>query len=266
MEIRKVLPSVIFIFAILILWELLCQFFSIASYILPNPISIVKDLFGEFTDLMKHTGITLLEAILGFVIANLIAIILAIIIVYIPYSDKAILPFAIGLKTTPIVALAPLLLIWFGNGITPKVAAAGLICFFPCLVNAIKGLKDLNEGEADLFSVYGATKTKTLFKLRLFRAAPYIFSAFKISSSLAIVGAIIGEFVGANNGIGYLILISSYHLESVRMFSSLITSAIAGIIFYLLITIIENKVVFWLKKTTDENKLESKYVSILTTK
>lgn len=167
------------------------------------------------------------------------------------------MPFAIALKTTPIVAMAPLLLLWFGTGLAPKVAASALICFFPVLVNSLKGLNDFKEGEEDVFRVYGASKTQVLLKLRFQRATPYIFSAFKVSSSLAIVGAIVGEFVGANEGIGYIILVSSYHLETVNMFAALFMSAIAGVVLFLIISYIDRKVVFWMVNPLNDYRLES---------
>jgi NitT/TauT family transport system permease protein len=177
--------------------------------------------------------------------------------VYVRNLDKAVMPFAIALKTTPIVAMAPLLLLWLGNGIAPKVAAAALICFFPALVNSLRGFHALAEGEEDLFRVYGASKTQMLMKLRFRRAAPFIFSALKVSSSLAIVGAIVGEFVGANQGIGYVILVASYHLETVRMFAALAMAAVAGVIFYILLSYLDSKFVFWAVSPSEEIKINS---------
>jgi NitT/TauT family transport system permease protein len=257
MKANKILPPLLLAVVALAIWQLSVDIFVIPQYLLPSPINIIVDLSENFISLLHHSGVTLLEAVIGFILANVVAILLSICMVYVPNSDKAIMPFAIALKTTPIVALAPLLLLWLGTGLAPKIAAAALICFFPALVNSIKGFNALQDGEEDLFRVYGASKTQILFKLRFRRAGPYIFSALKVSSSLAIVGAIVGEFVGANEGIGYVILISSYHLETVRMFSALTTAAIAGVAFYAIISFIDYKVVFWLPNPTDEIRLES---------
>jgi NitT/TauT family transport system permease protein len=245
MKKRDVIPPILLGIIFIVLWEGICDIFKIKTFLLPKPTLIIKDIYENILVLIKNAGITFIEAFIGFIIANGIAIILSISMIYIRYSEKAIMPFAIALKTTPIVALAPLLLLWLGNGLAPKIASAALICFFPVLVNTIKGFYSLHEGEEDLFFVYGASKTKMLFKLRFQRAAPYVFSALKVSSSLSIVGAIVGEFVGANIGIGYLILVSSYHLETVRMFSALIISATIGVIFYTIISYADRKIVFW---------------------
>lgn len=254
---RTVLPPLLVGIGAILTWELLCRLFNVPEYLLPPPTRIFAQLLKELPSLLSNTSITLLEALLGFVIANVLAICLSISMVYVRNLDKAIMPFAIALKTTPIVAMAPLLLLWFGNGLAPKVAAAALICFFPALVNSLKGFNALADGEEDLFRVYGATKTQTLTKLRVHRAAPYIFSALKVSSSLAIVGAIVGEFVGANKGVGYLILIASYHLETARMFAALTMAAIAGVLFYVVISYFDRKVVFWIPSTVEDMRLDS---------
>ena len=242
---EKVLPPFLLGLALLLIWESACRLFSVPQYLLPTPFQIARAVLIELPSLLSNAGTTLLEALAGFVIANTLAILLSICMVYVRNLDKAFLPFAITLKTTPIVAMAPLLLLWLGTGMAPKIASAALICFFPAMVNSLKGFSALSEGEEDLFRVYGASRTQLLFKLRFQRAAPYIFAALKVSSSLAIVGAIVGEFVGANRGIGYLILVSSYHLETVRMFAALVMSALAGIILYVVISYLDRKLVFW---------------------
>ncbi|HZX20694.1 MAG TPA: ABC transporter permease [archaeon] len=160
--------------------------------------------------------------------------------------EQGFYPYAIALKTTPIIAIAPLLILWLGSGIESKIASSAIICFFPILVNTVNGLKSADEETLNLLKSYSASKWQIFTKIRLPLAAPYIFSALKISTGLAVVGAIVGEFVGSNQGIGYLILVSSYHLETAKMFAAIFLSAFIGITFFYLITWIEKKVVFWL--------------------
>jgi NitT/TauT family transport system permease protein len=257
MKFKKFLPPLILGVLVLLTWEISCRQFNIQEFLLPTPLHIFSEIKDNFLSLSFHTGITLYEALIGFLIANVSAILFAILMVYFKNLDNAIMPFAIALKTTPIVAMAPLLLLWFGNGVSPKIAAAVLICFFPALVNSIKGFNALDEGEEDLFNVYGASNTQILFKLRIQRAAPYIFSALRISSSLAIVGAIVGEFVGADQGIGYIIMVASYHMETVKMFAALVMTAIAGVIFYGVISYYDKKYVFWMPSPSETIRLES---------
>jgi NitT/TauT family transport system permease protein len=154
-------------------------------------------------------------------------------------------PIAIALKTTPIVAVAPLLVIWLGTGWTSKIAAAVLISFFPVLVNAAKGLKAADAEYRELFQTMGSSRAQEFRKLRLPYCLPYLFSALKISSSLAVVGAIVGEFVGATQGLGYLIIVSSSHLETPTVFAAIVAAAAAGITMFYLIGWIERSVVFW---------------------
>ena len=149
--------------------------------------------------------------------------------------EEGLFPIAIAVKTTPIVAIAPLLVIWLGTGWWSKIVAAILICFFPVLVNTVKGLKAADLEYRELFETLGASRAQEFRKLRVPYCLPYLFSALKISSSLAIVGAIVGEFVGATQGLGYLIMISSAHLETATLFAAISAAALAGIAMFYVI-------------------------------
>lgn len=244
-----VIPLIVFI-AVCSIWEFLIKLLKVPIYILPPPSAIVEDIIAQNISLLKHTGVTMLEAILGFVAANSIAFIVAVLFAHSRIMEKGFYPYAIALKTTPIIALAPLLVLWFGTGMLSKVVASGLICFFPMLVNTLKGLKTVDAEALDLFESLSASKWQVFHLLRLPNSLPYLFSALKISTTLSVVGAIVGEFVGANSGLGYLILVSSYHLETPTMFSAIIASALCGVAFFGLITWIERKFLIW-QKTED---------------
>lgn len=226
-------------------WEFLVRAFSIPQYLLPAPSAIAVDFVSSVNSLLFHAGGTLWEAFLGFLLANALGILVAIAFAHSKTLEKGLYPFAIALKTTPIIAMAPLLILWFGNGIASKVAAAALIAFFPAIVNTTRGLKNVDSEALDLFRSLSANKWQIFSKLRFPTALPYIFSALKISTSLAVVGAIVGEFVGANKGVGFVILVSSYHLEIVKMFSAVIAAALTGIIFFWIVSFIEKRIVFW---------------------
>lgn len=252
-QIKKIIynfSSVIIFFLIIGTWEFLVRFFSLPQYLYPPPSVIFIDIIKNIGNLLFHTGITFMEALLGFLLANTLGILTAIIFTHSKIIEKSLYPFAIALKTTPIVAMAPILILWFGNGYLSKIAAAALISFFPSIVNTIKGLRNIDPESLDLFKSMSANKWQIFFKLRVPTALPYIFSAMKISSSLTIVGAIVGEFVGADKGIGYVILVSSYHLETDKMFGAVVCAALAGIIFFRIISLLEKKFIFW---TTPED-------------
>ena len=242
---KKAITPTLFLLVWLIIWELVVYLFKIPEYILPTPRTILIDIFSDIPSLLPHLWITIKEAVGGLIIASFFGIVIAIIFLYSKNVEKGGYPYIIALKTTPIIVLAPLLILWFGNGILSKIVIVALICFFPIVVNTLKGFKSVNQDFIDLFKSLNSSKSQIFLKLRFPFSMPYIFSALKISSSLAFVGAIVGEFVGANEGIGFVILVASYHLNTVRMFSGIILVALAGIALFSLIDFIEKRVIYW---------------------
>jgi NitT/TauT family transport system permease protein len=232
------------LFGLLILaaWQGLVMVAGIPEYLLPSPVAIVADVDRT---LVVQLGVTFLEAAIGFLIASALAFICAVLFVRFHTLEEGLFPIAIAIKTTPIVAIAPLLVIWLGTGWWSKIVAAILICFFPVLVNTVKGLKAADAEYRELFQTLGASGAQEFRKLRIPYCLPYLFSALKISSSLAIVGAIVGEFVGATQGLGYLIIVSSAHLETATLFAAIAAAALAGITMFYIIGAIEHRVVFW---------------------
>lgn len=233
---------ILFALGIFIIWEVVVQLFSIPTYLLPAPSTVMQEIDGS---LMSHMLVTLYEALVGFILANILGFATAVIFVHSKPIEKGMYPLAIALKTTPLVALAPLLVVWLGTGYESKIVASMLICFFPILVNSVKGLKAIEHEAWELFTTYKGTKWEIFWKLRLPTSLPYVMSALKISSSLAIVGAIVGEFVGANKGLGYVVLTSSYHMDTPIMFSAIFASALCGLVLFWTISLLERKLIFW---------------------
>jgi NitT/TauT family transport system permease protein len=232
------------LFGLLLLaaWQGLVMATGIPEYLLPSPTAILADVDRT---LALQLGVTFLEAAIGFLIASVLAFVCAVLFVRFHTLEEGLFPIAIAIKTTPIVAIAPLLVIWLGTGWWSKIVAAILICFFPVLVNTVKGLKAADAEYRELFQTLGASGAQEFRKLRIPYCLPYLFSALKISSSLAIVGAIVGEFVGATQGLGYLIMVSSAHLETATLFAAIAAAALAGITMFYIIGAIERRVVFW---------------------
>jgi NitT/TauT family transport system permease protein len=228
--------------ALLLVWEVAVRRLHIPAYLLPTPSAAGREVNRE---LLGHAWVTFYEAGLGFVLANVLAFLAAVLFVHCPPVEKTLFPLAIALKTTPLVALAPLLVIWFGSGLWSKVAASVLICFFPVLVNSVKGLKTVEPEARELFAAYGASAWELFWRLRLPASLPYVLAGLKISTSLAVVGAIVGEFVGANEGLGYVILLASYHLETPAMFSAIFCAAAIGLAMFWAVGFAERKIVFW---------------------
>jgi NitT/TauT family transport system permease protein len=240
--IRHALPPLAFGSLFLVAWQAAVMIGHIPEYLLPAPTAIIATFDRS---LALQFAVTFVEALCGFLIASILAFGVASLFVRFHALEQGLFPIAIAVKTTPIVAIAPLLVIWLGTGWWSKIVAAILICFFPVLVNTVKGLKAADLEYRELFETLGASRDQEFRKLRVPYCLPYLFSALKISSSLAVVGAIVGEFVGATKGLGYLIIISSAHLETATLFSAIFAAALAGIVMFYVISFAERRLIFW---------------------
>src|SRR5260221_6811228 len=241
---RTLLVPLGFFLGLVVAWQALVVATGIPEYLVPAPLVIVETLDRS---LLIESAYTAGEAVCGFVIASGLAFAAAIVFVRFRTIEQGLFPFAITLKTTPIVAIAPLLVLWLGTGWWSKVAAATLISFFPVLVNTVKGLKSPESDYQDLFRTMRADQSQIFRKLRVPYCLPYFFSALKISSSLAIVGAIVGEFVGAEHGLGYLIVISSAHLGTPAVFLAIRAAALIRISLVYALEFFEKRIVFWIQ-------------------
>lgn len=228
-------------------WEIFALASNAPEFLFPRPSKIILEIIENFPFLLKHTGVTMSEAAIGFVIANILGFCLAVIFVYSKIAEKGIYPLAVALKTVPTLALAPFLVLMFGIGAASKIAIVAVACFFPILVNAIKGLRTVDEEALDLFKSLSASKWQIFTKLRLPDALPYIFPALKTSAVISILGAIMGEFIGANKGIGYVILTSTQTFNIPIMFAAIVMSSLAGLLFFWLVCLAERKIIFWQK-------------------
>jgi NitT/TauT family transport system permease protein len=238
----RVVAPLAFGFILLVAWQGIVLIASVPEYLLPSPSAIVE---AVDRSLAVQFAVTFAEALAGFLVASALAFAVATLFVRFQTLEDGLFPIAIAVKTTPIVAIAPLLVIWLGTGWWSKIVAAILICFFPVLVNTVKGLKAADVEYRELFETLGASRAQEFRKLRVPFCLPYLFSALKISSSLAVVGAIVGEFVGATKGLGYLIIVSSAHLETPTLFSAIFAAALAGIVMFYAIGWTERRLVFW---------------------
>jgi len=242
---RRALPAVAFIVLVLAVWEGAVKLFHVPEYLLPAPWIVLHRLAGMKGALLVHTSVTALESALGFVLGTVFGILLAVAFVNSRTLEMGIYPYAIALKTVPIVAIAPLLIVWFGNGILPKVIVSAVISFFPVVVNTTKGLRNVDAEAFDLFDSMSASRRQVFFKLRVPSSLPYLFAALRISSTLAVIGAIVGEFSGSDRGLGFYIMISSYRLETVDVFVGILLSSLLGILFFYSVALVEQLVIPW---------------------
>jgi len=238
-------PAILFFLGILLVWQVLDLILSIPVYILPSPAEIMGVIQTRALHLLQQLGWTMLEAVLGFLLGSGLAFTTAVVFVHLRSVERAAYPWAIVLNTIPIVAIAPLLTIWMGFGLTPKMTIAAIICFFPMLVNSTRGLRSVSPQALELMRVLSASKRDIFFRLRLPSSLPYVFSGLKVASTLSVIGAIVAEFTGADRGIGYLVMAASYRIDTRLMFAGIAYSSAAGILFFNLISGLEKLLLHW---------------------
>src|SRR5918911_1450277 len=183
-------------------------------FIAPSPAAVGAMLWAKFGLLMSNLWPTAIEAVSGFALGNLAAIVIATTFVHKKVLEETFFPLVVIINTIPVVAKAPILVLLLGNGMEPKIAISALICFFPTLVNMVRGLESVNPQAMELMRVLSASRFEIFLKLRLPNSLPYLFSALKIAASTAVIGAIVGEWIGSTYGIGALIIQAMYNFDS----------------------------------------------------
>ena len=233
------------VFVLLFGWWAIVVGLQVKPFIAPSPFLVLETLYAKRAVLLDNLIPTALEALGGFLIGNLVAIVIATIFVHNKTLNDIFFPVALMLNAIPIVAKAPVLVLMMGNGVEPKIAIAALVCFFPTLVNMVRGLDAANPQAMELMRVLSASKTEVFFKLRLYSALPYLFSALRIAASLAVIGAVVGEWIGATRGIGALIIQATYNFDSALLYSAICMSAFLSGSFFGIIALLERAVVRW---------------------
>jgi NitT/TauT family transport system permease protein len=241
---RRLLP-VAGILAMIGAWAAVVYILKVPTFVAPSPQLVAATLVSKFSILMANLWPTAVEALSGFLLGNLSAIIIATVFVHKKSMEQAFFPVVVLVNSIPVVAKAPILVLLLGNGMEPKIAIAALVCFFPTLVNMVRGLESVNPQSLELMKVLSASKTEIFFKLRLLNSVPYLFSALKIAASTAVIGAIVGEWIGSTTGIGALIIQSTYNFDSAMLYATVIVGSAFSVTFFLTITLIERLVIRW---------------------
>jgi NitT/TauT family transport system permease protein len=242
--IRRLTPFV-GILVFLLVWEAGVALFKPPPYLLPGPTEIFHTFVREFARLAFHGWVTLYEMLLGYALAVVIAIPLAIAITSSDRFDRFTMPTLLFFQVVPKVAVAPLFLVWFGVGVLPKVLVAFLISFFPIVIDAAVGLRSMSIEMRDLARSMGATRLQVFARFRLPTSLPYLFSGLKVAATLAVAGAVVGEFVGADKGLGYLLLVTNSNLETALMFATLFALTIIGLLFFYAVELLEALLIPW---------------------
>jgi len=242
---RKILAPILLLALLFGAWELAVRVADVPDYILPPPSRIVATFFTQFGFLGSHALVTLAEIAFGLLLGSVTGMVLAAAIVYVPLIEWAVHPLIIASQMIPVFAIAPLLIVWLGYGPWPKVIVAALICFFPVAINAVDGLRATDGETVDLFRSLGATRWQTFVKLRLPGSLPALFTGWKIAATLAVVGATIGEWVGASRGLGFLMRESNARLRIDVVFAAILMLAVVGLLLFGAVRIIERVVLRW---------------------
>lgn len=242
--------SIALIVGLLLTWQVSCSVFAIPALILPAPGAIAL----RFWDLMAsgtiwpHLAATLAAVLSGFGLGVAAGLVSGAIISLVPAVERLVYPYVVALQTVPKIAIAPLFIIWFGYGIASKVVITALVCFFPVLVSVMAGFHSTDRDQLDMMKAFGATPMQILLRLRLPSALVLIFAGLEIAAVMAVIGAVVGEFVGAQQGLGYLITALNFSLDVPGVFAVLIFLSLIGIVLHAAVRLGARRFVFWIRR------------------
>lgn len=232
-------------------WQWGTGLIGLSESVLPRPSAIFESLMSRLASPLfwENVWVTSQEALTGFVLAGAAALVLGTAISQIPLLDKTVMPYIIAFQTVPKVALAPLFVVWFGFGISSKIMMAAVIAFFPMLINVIEGLKSAEPDRIQMLRVFGASPMQTFRLVRLPSATPFIFAGLELGIVFSILGAVVGEFIGGQQGLGVLLLQANYNFDVSGMFAILIVLSAMGLIAHFVLGFIQRRVAFWAEES-----------------
>jgi NitT/TauT family transport system permease protein len=258
---RNFLLRLALIAATLVAWEVLVRLFQIPAYVLPTPSSILMALYRGIASSLyiDHIWITLTETFLGFALGSVLAFTFGVGVALSRRVEYFLYPFIVMFQSMPKVALAPLIIVWFGLGLTSKVVNAALVAFFPLMVNTIAGLRAADEDRISLMRSLAATRGQIFWMLQLPNAMPYIFAGLEIAMIFALIGAIVAEFVGAQAGLGMLIQSMNFTMDVAGQFSVLLILSMLGLLLNSIVTLARRRILFWdMPQSSETQTVKSK--------
>jgi len=240
------LSALVFVGGVL-LWEAIVRVFRVPSFLAPAPTAVAASLAGGIrTHLyVEHFGVTLYEALAGFLIAAASGIVIGAVIAQFRLVERTLYPYLVALQTMPKIAIAPLIVVWFGFDTSSKVVIAATVAFFPVLVNVVVGLKTIDAGKLELMRSLRATRWQTFRLVQFPNALPFVFAGLDVAVVFSVLGAIVGEFVGAQRGLGNLILQFNMTLDIAGVFAVLIMLSLMGVALHLIMQAIQRRIIFW---------------------
>jgi NitT/TauT family transport system permease protein len=231
--------------ALLILWEAGVRSLNLPAWVLPAPSAIAIAAKDWAPELLFNSSVTLGETLAGFLLALVLSLPLAVVIAFTTTTRRLIYPILLGLQSVPKVALAPLVILWLGIGNWPKIVIVVLVCFFPILVNVVAGFESVPKSMLDLMHSLRASEPVIFRRLRIPIATPHLFTGCKIAITFAVIGAVIGEFVAAQEGLGYLILISTAQSQTPLAFAAIIVLTVISVVLFYAVELLEKRLVTW---------------------
>jgi ABC-type nitrate/sulfonate/bicarbonate transport system permease component len=242
---RDIVAPLLLMAAILLAWEVLVRVFDVQEFVLPPPSAIVQELVSDRAIIFTQLKVTLFEIVSGYALAVIVGFCLSVVIVYSPAFRRGVLPLIVASQTIPVIAIAPVLVIWFGYNYIPRILITALVAFFPLTVSMVTGLQSVDREVVSFFRSLNAGPVQLFFKLRFPAALPNIFAGLKVAATLAVVGATISEWVGASAGLGYLMAQDTQQLNTTRVFASLVVLGLCGMGFFGIVSFTERLSMPW---------------------
>ena len=229
-------------------WEAAARLGAVENYLLPAPTEVAQALFDDRHLLLSDTWVTAQEVVLGFAIAVALGFALAVLLHLSPVLRRAVYPLVVASQAIPVVVFAPVLVIWFGFGMAPKLIVIALICFFPVVVNTFDGLQSVDRAHVKMLRTLNASRLDTFRYLELPTALPYLFSGARIAAAVAVIGAVFGELVGSDAGLGHAVQIGTAQLLTARVFAAVLILSLMAIALFALVAALERLAIPWSKK------------------
>ncbi|WP_407783092.1 ABC transporter permease [Actinophytocola sp.] len=230
---------------IFVAWWIITAAGWVQPYLVPTPKAVWDRIVQDWSSLMYHSYVTFYETVVGFLLASVLGLVTAVAIAYSRTMERTLYPIVLFAQVIPKIAIAPLIVVWFSNGLASKIILAVLIAFFPVVVSGVAGLRSTDPELLELSSTMGASRWQTFRKIRFPNALPHLMAGLKVAVTLAVVGAVVGEFVGASEGLGYELMIANGNLDSPLLFAALILMSLIGILLFVAVEVLEALLIPW---------------------
>ena len=259
---RNVLPWVstpLILLACFVAWDLFVRVYDISELVLPPPLTVGATLLEVVADpeTWEHARVTAVETIAGFLIAVVTGVIVGVVLGKVPWLERSLRPVLVASQVVPKVALIPLFIIWFGFGITSKIIIVALLSFFPILLNVILGVRSVDAGQRDVMRSLNATRWQTFRRLEYPSTLPYILAGMEVGIVFAVVGAVVGEYLGGDQGLGYRIVTTLNNLEAEALFAVILVLTLIGFLLYLAVVALKRLLIPWHDSAIDNTKVST---------